>query len=125
MLYDVGLQVEDCSTNACSEAEVDGFLMTCEWKVSEYNSSGYLNIYELDFNNDQELIVLNTQTNETTVGTWSTLTNNDGAVEVLLDGISAPDIQAISGNWTVVECTGEQLIFHRDNDQMTLDKVCD
>ena len=125
MLYDVGLQVENCSTNACSEAEVDGFLMTCEWKVSEYNSSGDLNIYELDFNNDQELIVLNTQTNETTVGTWSTSTNNDGAVEVLLDGISAPDIQAISGNWTVVECTGEQLIFHRDNDQMTLVKVCD
>ena len=71
------------------------------------------------------MLITNVTTNETVTGTWLTETNNSGGVDVTFDGISAPDIQAISGVWTVVECTGEQLIFHMGDNQMTLDKICD
>ncbi|MDC3260796.1 hypothetical protein OAU59_02690 [Winogradskyella sp.] len=124
-VFELLLKLEDCGNGFCTEGDVDGILMNCEWKVTELNGDDNLITYRLDFNDGQELIITNTENDDTVTSFWSTETNNDGGVDVTFDGISAPNIQAISGIWTVVECTGEQLIFHRDNDQMTLDKICD
>ena len=124
-VFELQLKLEDCTNTPCTEGDVDGTLMNCEWQVTELNGDDNLIDYRLTFLDGQELLITDLTTNETTYGTWSTSTNNDGNVEVTFDGINAPNIQAISGIWTVVECTGEQLIFHKGDDQMTLDKICD
>ncbi|TCK68627.1 hypothetical protein DFQ05_0135 [Winogradskyella wandonensis] len=125
-VFELLLKLEDCTPpGACTEEDVDGILMTCKWKITELNGDDNLITYRLDFNEGQELVVTNTGNSDTIIGTWSTSTNNNGGVDVLFDGINGADIQAISGNWTIVECTAEQLIFHKDSDQMTLDKICE
>ncbi|WP_299115140.1 hypothetical protein [uncultured Winogradskyella sp.] len=125
-VFELQLKLEDCTNPGdCTEGDVDGILMNCEWKVTELNGDDNLIDFRLTFLDTQELLITDLTTNETVTGTWSTSTNNDGNVEVILDGVNGPNIQAIAGVWTVVECTGEQLILHRTGDQMTLDKICD
>lgn len=123
-VFELQLKLEDCSNGSCTEDDVDGILMNCQWKVTEYNGSDDLSIYQLEFLN-QEVIITNLNTNETQTGFWATYTNGNNQVVVQFENIFDGAIENITGNWTVVECTGEQLIFHRDNDQMTLDKLCD
>jgi hypothetical protein len=124
-VFELLIILENCNSDLCNEDDVDGILMNCKWKVTELNTYDNLISYRLNFNEGQELIITNGENDDAVTGIWSTETNNDGGVDVTFDGISAPNIQAISGIWTVVYCTEEQLIFHRDNDQMTLDKICD
>ncbi|WP_411768426.1 hypothetical protein [Winogradskyella sp. A3E31] len=123
MLYDVGLSVESCDNTACTEEDVDNILKECPWKITSYNGSDDLSIYELDFNLEQELVITNLNTNETSVGSWMTFTGDNG-VDITFENIAVPNLQAIGGIWTVVECTAEQLILHRGEDQITLDRVC-
>ena len=98
--------------------------MQCTWKVALYNGGDDLAIYKLSFNAEQELVITNTATNETSTGAWATFTGETG-VDLTLENIAVPNLQAISGLWTVVECTPEQLILHRGEDEIALDRVCD
>jgi RNA recognition motif-containing protein len=123
-LYDIGLQVVDCNSGACTEEDVDAILMECQWKISAFNGDDNLIDYRLDFNVDQELIITNLITNDAITANWLTIQGNDGVV-VQFDGVNAANIQTISGDWTVVECTGEQLILYRGNDEIALDRICD
>ncbi|MBT8325121.1 MAG: hypothetical protein KJO96_07450 [Winogradskyella sp.] len=122
-IYEVVLVVEDCEPNGCSELDVDNILMECSWFVTNYNGSDDLSIYQLDFNMDQELIITNTTDNSTITAGWSTFGGPDGVV-VEFSNVNGSNIQAISGNWTVVECSGEILVFTRENDQMVLERDC-
>ena len=123
-VFELLIKVEDCNSGECSEEDVDGILMECQWKISSFNGSDDLNGFRLDFNSDQELIISNINNNDTVTANWQTLDGNEGVV-VQFDGVAAPNIQAISGDWAVVECTPEQLILHRGNDEITLDRICD
>ena len=42
--------------------------------------------------------------------------------------LAGPDIQAITGAWLVVECTGSQLVLHdvsNSDNEMVLDRSCE
>jgi len=118
------LVVEDCS-NFCTEEDVDGILIECLWNIVNYNGSDDLMEWNLDFNTNNQLIVSNSNTTINAV--WSTSQSNEGVIVTFSD-ISGPNIQAISGEWLVVECTSEQLVLHdvtNSNNEIVLDRSCD
>ncbi len=58
---------------------------------------------------------------------WSTSTTEDGVV-IEFSNVAGPNIQAINGNWLVVECTANQLILHNDtdsNNEIVLVRTCE
>ena len=127
-IFELIIKVQDCTSTSCTEGDVDGILMECEWKISSFNGDDHLINYRLDFISIQEVVITNLDTNETITASWSTSTNNQGNVEVVFDGVSAPNIQAITGTWEIVECTSEQLVLHdvdNSNNEMVMDRICE
>lgn len=122
-IFEVTLIVEDCNPNGCSETDVDNILMECDWFITNYNGSDDLSIYQLDFNADQELIITNTNNNSTITALWSTSGGPDGVI-VEFSNVNGSNVQAITGNWTVVECTEGALVLNRENDQMVIERDC-
>ena len=93
----------DCSTNAndCTENEVLAHLVECTWNVVNYNGSDDLIIFDFEFNNDGTVLI--SGDGQTITAMWSMSTTGDG-VWIEFSEVSAGNIQAISGNWLVVEC---------------------
>jgi len=117
----------DCGVNNqpnCIESDIDTYLLDCVWNVVNLNSSNDLIIYELDFNANQELIITNTTTNAVINATWSTSQSADGVI-LEFNGVAAADIQVISGNWTITECSHDRLAMTNSTpDEMVIEKDC-
>ena len=127
-VFEILIKVVDCSTSDCTEGDVDNILMECIWKITSYNGDDNLINYTLDFVNLEDVVITNLDNNETITSFWSTSTSNDGEVEITFDNVAAPEIQAITGTWIVVECTSEQLVLHNtnnDNIEIMMDRICD
>ncbi len=127
-VFEILIKVEDCSTSDCTEGDVDNILMECPWKITSYNGDDNLINYTLDFVSLENVVITNSDNNETITSFWSTSTSNDGEVEITFDNVAAPEIQAITGTWIVVECTSEQLVLHdtnNDNVEIVMDRICD
>ena len=119
-VFEIELIVEDCSS-ACTELEVDDYLQTCIWNVVNFNDSDDLIIFDLDFNDDGSVTI--TGDGQTVEATWSTSQTTDG-VWVELDGVNGANIQAISGNWLVVECDPDRLEMTKNEDTMVMEQNC-
>lgn len=114
----VTMQIEqDCDYNNnivdCTETQVDTFLDTCIWNVVNYNGSNDLIAYNLDFNSNGSVNISGDGLSIT--GNWSTSTSNSGNLQVEFLNVSGPNIQAISGNWTLVDCDEDRLEFIDSN----------
>ncbi|WP_458627482.1 hypothetical protein [Winogradskyella sp. PC D3.3] len=120
-IFEILLVVEDCS-NTCSEAEVDAFLEDCIWNAVNYNGSDNLMDYNFDFESTSSIVVIYTDT-LIIDATWSTSQSSEGVV-VTFSNISGPNIQAITGNWLVVECEVDRLELHRGDDVLVLESTC-
>ncbi|MEO1032366.1 MAG: hypothetical protein AAFX55_13220 [Bacteroidota bacterium] len=116
------LIVEDC-TNYCTEEDVDGILMECIWNAVNYNGSDNLMEWNFDFEGANNIVVIYTDT-ETIDATWITSQSEDGVV-VTFSNVAGPNIQAINGEWLVVECTEEALQLQRGNDFLILERNCE
>jgi len=119
-VFEIGLVVENC-TNNCTEEEVDGFLVECIWNIVNYNGDDHLINYDFNFNTDGTVII--TGEGMTITAMWSTSMSANGVV-VEFSNVAGPNIQAITGNWTVVECQNNRLEFVRANDIMVMERTC-
>jgi hypothetical protein len=120
-IFEISLIVENCNTGNCTEEEVDAYLTECHWNIVNYNNSNDLIEYDFDFNTDG--IVTITGSGATYTGFWSTSQSANGVI-VEFSNISGPNIQAINGNWFVVECEENRLEMHINNDIMVLERDC-
>jgi len=123
-VFDIELKLEDCTANDCSLADVNSFLQNCVWVPESYNGDDNLDDFELDFGDNDEVIVLNTVTSTTVTGMWLT-SETDGVVSVEFSGVALPDIQAINGSWEVVECQDDRIKLQNASVYIILEKDCD
>ena len=121
-IFEVNLVVEDCG-QTCSEQDVDAFLLDCTWNVVNYNGSDNLIVWNLDFESSNNIVVIYTET-ATIDATWTTSQTNDGVI-IEFSNVAGSDIQAITGQWLVVECEEDRLQLHRENDIMVIERTCD
>ncbi|WP_157514635.1 hypothetical protein [Mangrovimonas sp. TPBH4] len=124
-VFEVTLLLENCYTSECSEEQVDSYLMECHWKVIDFEDWGtgatpeFLG-YELYFNENQELVVLEGE--ETSIGTWITSMSNYNTVKLDILGGDQP----FYNYWLVAQCTSEELLLIEfgGGGKMTLVKEC-
>ncbi len=123
-VFELSLIVEDCGTEGCSEEDVDAFLISCIWNIVNYNGSDDFMIYNLDFEAETGIVVI--YNNEVTIdASWSTSQSEDGVI-VTFSNVAGPNIQAITGEWLVVECEEGRIELHRGNEEvMVLERNCD
>lgn len=119
-IFEIQLVAEECS-NTCNELTVDDYLQTCIWNVVNYNNSDDLIIFDLDFNDNGTVII--TGDGQTITAMWSTTETADG-VWVEFSGVNGANIQAITGNWLIVECNEDRLEMTKDADTMVLEQTC-
>lgn len=107
---------------ACTQDQVDAYLLECMWNVVSLNGSNDLIDYDMAFTGDG--IVVITGDGQTITAQWVTSVTDQG-VWVLFDGVNGSNIQAISGNWLVTECSEDRLkMFNDNNDFMVLEQDC-
>ncbi len=122
-VLEIGLILEDCNPSGCSEEEVDGFLVECIWNAVNYNGSDNLLNWNFDFEPNSQNVVI--YTNESTIdATWTTSQSEDGVI-VTFSNVSGANIQAITGEWLVVECEEDRLQLHRGDDILVLERTCE
>ncbi len=121
-VFPILLILEDCNQQACSEADVDSFLAECIWNAVNYNGSDNLFEYNFDFEPNSQIVVI--YTNEITIdATWSTSQSSDGVI-IEFSNVAGSNIQAITGEWLVVECETGRLELHRGDDILVLERNC-
>lgn len=121
-VFTIQLIVSDCN-ESCSEEDVDTFLRECIWNAVNYNGSDNLINFNFDFEDNSQIVVI--YTNEITIdATWSTSQSDDGVI-VTFSNVAGSNIQAITGEWLVVECEADRLELHRENDILVLERTCD
>lgn len=122
-IFEVELIVENCNPSGCSEEDVDAFLTNCIWNAVNYNGSDNLMNWNFDFESNSQIVVI--YNSEMTIdATWTTSQSADGVI-VTFSNVTGPNIQAITGEWLVVECEENRLEFHRENDVLVLEQNCD
>ncbi|APY09056.1 hypothetical protein BWZ20_12420 [Winogradskyella sp. J14-2] len=121
-VFPIVLVVQDCNPSGCSEQDVDGFLVECIWNAVNYNGSDNLMNWNFDFEpNSQTVVIYN---NDTTIdATWTTSQSNDGVI-LTFSNVAGPNIQAINGEWLVVECEEDRLQLHSGDDILVLERTC-
>jgi len=119
-IFGIELIVENC-TDTCYELTVDDYLQTCIWNVVNYNNSDDLIIFALDFNDDGILII--NGDGQTITAMWSTSETAAG-VWVEFSQVNGANIQAITGNWLIVECEEDRLEMTKDSNTMILEQTC-
>lgn len=122
-IFPIILVVEDCNEGSCTEQEVDAFLISCMWNAVNYNGSDNLMEWNFDFEASNNIVVIYTD-NQTIDAFWSTSQSNDGVI-VTFSNVSGPNIQAITGDWLVVECEENRLEMHRGDDVLVLERTCE
>ncbi|WP_412986332.1 hypothetical protein [Pontimicrobium sp. IMCC45349] len=120
-VLEIELYLEDCSDEGCTEDEIDAYLLECQWNVVNYNESDDLIVYNFDFESNGIVVIYNDNT--TIDAMWSTSQNEDG-VWVEFSNVAGADIQAITGNWLVVECDDDRLEMERENDFLIMEQTC-
>ncbi len=124
-IYEIHIEVEDCvqGNDGCSASDVFVYLTTCEWVVASFEGSDELSNYHLSFQNNG-VLVLTDQDNNTYTGHWGVDENSNGLVLVWFDNINAPDINVISGEWHLSECEEDRLELEGENTWMVLERDC-
>lgn len=122
-VLEIGLILEDCNPSGCTEEDVDGFLVECIWNAVNYNGSDNLLNWNFDFEPNNQIVVI--YSNETTIdATWTTSQSEDGVI-VAFSNVAGANIQAITGEWLVVECEEDRLQLHRGDDILVLERTCE
>ena len=111
----------DCNYSGCNEDQVNNFLLECTWNVTNYNGGDDLIIFDFNFNNDGTVLI--TEDGQTITAMWSTSSNDDG-IWIEFSEVNAGNIQAITGNWLVVECGAEILQLEMGNTIMMIERTC-
>ncbi len=122
-VFPLYIYAEDCSDESCSEADVDAYLVECIWNVVNLNGSNDLIIYNMDFEPNSGVLVIYTDS-ETIDASWSTSETDDG-VWLEFSNVNGANIQVITGNWLIVECSEEVLHLQKGDDNMLIERNCE
>jgi len=121
-IFPTQLLVIDCSNESCTVEDVDAILIECIWNVVSFNGSDSLIEYNFDFEANTQTVVI--YTSEITIDAmWSTFQSSQGVI-IAFSNVSGPNIQAITGEWLVVECENNRLKIQRENDILILERAC-
>lgn len=121
-IFEHHLIVENCYEESCSEEDVDNILQECPWQIVSYNGSDNLIDFYLMFQSNQNLIIEGQGLNID--ASWTTSQSDEGVI-ITFDSVAGPNIQAITGEWLVVECEVDRLQLHRGDDVIVLERNCD
>ena len=121
-VFTLEIEVENCSST-CSEEDVDAYLLDCIWNALNYNGSDNLIQWDFDFESGNDIVVIYTDT-DTIDATWETSQTENGVV-VSFSNVNGQNIQAITGDWLVVECEDDRLELHREDDILVLERTCE
>ena len=121
-VFEVVLYVDDC-TPPCTEEEVDNNLTEpgCHWIAVEIGGSDDFVNYEIYFNDDQNVVIKDTDGNET-VGTWSTSQGEDYVI-VSISQIASP-FEPFNKEWKVVECGSDRMVLLNENTELVIERDC-
>ena len=119
-VFELVIYAENCGAT-CSEEDIDAYVVECHWNVVNYNGSDDLIIFDLDFNADGSLVIEGDGQNIT--ASWSTSQTGDGAI-LEFSNVAGANIQAITGNWLVVECNEERLELTQGDNFMVIERDC-
>ena len=123
-ILEIGLYLENCTGGNCSEDEIDANLIECEWNVVEFNDSNDLIEYDLVFGPNGLLTVTGNGQTITISNGWET-SSTPNATILTLSGIALGNIQAINGEWIIVECNSEELeLVNSNQDSMIMEQDC-
>ena len=123
-VFEITLVVENCN-EGCLEEDVGGYLIECAWQVVSYNGSDDLLSFYLDFQPEQELII---EGEGMVINANWAITSIDAGIVLEFSGVVGPGIQAISGQWRIVECDDNRLELvniENNNDYIVLEQTCD
>ena len=120
-VLEIDLELEDCSEDSCTEAEIDAILMECQWIPTSVNNSDDFSIFSLNFNNEQNVVA--TGSGETWTATWSTEGNPTNGVWLTISQFGG-NLQVINGQWFVVECSEEFLHLEMNDQVLILEREC-
>jgi hypothetical protein len=98
-------------------------LLECIWNAVSYNGSDNLMNWNFDFESANQIVVIYTDS-QTIDATWSTSQSSDGVI-VTFANVAGPNIQAITGEWLVIECEANRVELHRQDDILVLERNCD
>lgn len=117
---------QDCSSNGiCTQTQVENNLMDCEWTITNYNNDTGFNVFNIDFQNNNQAVFFTPNGNEEYTANWAV--SLDGEIYLDFSNISGGNVQILNGNYILVECTPNQMIFHdqsNTNIELVLDKDC-
>ena len=122
-IVEIDLYLEGCSAGNCTEQEVDSYLVECTWNVVQFNNGNDLSEFDLVFSGDGILTITGNGQTTTIANGWSTSTNGSGTV-LTFSNIALGNIQAITGDWIVIECNTERIELVRGNEIMVIERTC-
>ncbi|WP_157811564.1 LamG domain-containing protein [Lacinutrix sp. Bg11-31] len=113
----------DWDDDNCDINQVEANLLECEWTITSYNNDTGFNIFNIDFMDNGNTTI--TSDNESYTSDWTI--SLDGDIYLDFSSISGGNIQVLEGNFILVECTPNQMIFHdpiNTDIELILDKDC-
>lgn len=119
-VYPVELIVSDCDNGDCSESGISDYLQTCEWVPVSYNGDDHLIGYTMNFGTQEVSIEGDGMVATTTYSVQGT-----NPTFVFFDGINLPEIQVLTGDWTVTSCEADRIELQRNDDILVLEQDCD
>ncbi|WP_417235952.1 hypothetical protein [Bizionia paragorgiae] len=120
-IYELELFLENCDPTGCSEIDLTNYLQECEWNIVNFNGSDDLIIYDLEFQINNTVVITG---NGNTITTTYTVTQDANGVYLEFDNVSGPNIQAITGNWHIIDCDPERLEMTMGANTMVMERDC-
>lgn len=117
-----GYEEEDCS-----EEDVDEYLKECHWNIVSFNGDDNFIDYDIYFNEDGTLEIVNSGTSVTATGNWNTSMSDEGVI-VTLSELTMFDGD-LGGDWLVYECDDDRFKFIKETGTSTtyviIERDCD
>lgn len=119
-IYELQIEIEDCSDESCSQADVEAFLQECIWNIVNYNGSENFINYDFDFTSSFDVFVTDGNNNDVSEGSWSVAQNNE-SLYLNFD----LDFEDLDGNWLIIDCDDDRLEIQKENTTIVLEKDCE
>jgi hypothetical protein len=103
---------DDNEEDDCTKEHVDAYLTECHWNIVNFNGDDNFIHNDIYFNTNGTLEIINSETNETATGNWSTSMSDLGVV-LTLSELTMFDGD-LGGDWYVYECDDDRIKFTRE-----------
>lgn len=120
-IFELELFLENCNPISCSETDLTNYLQECDWNIVNFNGSNDLIIYNLVFQINNTVVITG---NGDTITTTYTVTQDANGVYLDFDNVSGANIQAITGNWHIIDCDPERLEMTMGDNTMVMERDC-